>query len=85
MLKQLSIDEKQMFLEKITVEIHEYKNREAVYAAKRKELLEIENAYRAVQIKQTSKTSQHRDKAGTQEEVAVFLDEQVEDFRKKRQ
>ena len=44
--------EKEMYAEKLKAEIHEYKNREATYVAKRTELLEIENAYRVIQDRQ---------------------------------
>lgn len=40
-----------MYAEKLRTEIGEHKHREAVYAAKRTELQEIENAYRLVQTK----------------------------------
>ena len=45
--------EKEMYAEKLRTEIHEYKHREATYVAKRKELLEIETAYRILQSKET--------------------------------
>jgi hypothetical protein len=41
--------EKEMYAEKLKAEIYEHKNREATYVAKRKELMEIENAYRVLQ------------------------------------
>ena len=43
--------EKEMYLEKLRVEIEEYRHREATYEAKRSELLQMENAFRQVQQK----------------------------------
>tara|TARA_B110000285_G_C14915364_1_gene509953 strand:+ start:120 stop:257 length:138 start_codon:yes stop_codon:yes gene_type:complete len=40
--------EKEMFAEKLRIEIHEYRNRESTYVLKRKELMEIENAFRVL-------------------------------------
>jgi hypothetical protein len=48
-LQIMTEQEKEMYAEKLKAEIHEHKNREATYVAKRKELLEIENAYRVLQ------------------------------------
>ena len=45
----MTVQEKEMYLEKLKTEINEYKFRESTYQEKSKELLEIENAYRNVQ------------------------------------
>jgi hypothetical protein len=37
-----------MYAQKLRSEIYEYKHREQAYVAKREELLQIENAFRAV-------------------------------------
>jgi len=47
-LQRLTVQEKEMYAEKLKTEIFEHKHREAVYVAKRTELLEIETAYRKV-------------------------------------
>ena len=47
-LQIMTEQEKEMYAEKLRIEIHEYKHREAAYVAKRTELLEIENAYRVL-------------------------------------
>lgn len=45
----MTVLEKEMYMEKLRTEIKEHKFRESAYEAKRKELLEIETAYRQVQ------------------------------------
>ena len=47
-LQIMTEQEKEMFAEKLRIEIHEYKHRESTYALKRKELMEIENAFRVL-------------------------------------
>ena len=47
-LAALTYQEKIMFAEKLKTELFEHKHRETVYASKRQELLEIENAYRYI-------------------------------------
>lgn len=54
--------EKEMYLEKLRVEIEEYRHREATYEAKRAELLQMENAFRAVQSKTVAADFRGRDK-----------------------
>ena len=48
----MTLEEKKMFAERIRIEIHEYKHRETAYESRRRELLEIEAAYRELQVKQ---------------------------------
>lgn len=55
-----------MYAEKLRTEIGEYKHREAVYAAKRNELVEIETAYRLVQTKNVGRLDAHKGKKETQ-------------------
>lgn len=54
-----------MYAEKLKAEIHEHRNREATYEAKRKELLEIENAYRVLQGRQVKKADDHKGRGQT--------------------
>ncbi len=44
----MTVQEKEMYMEKLKTEINEHKFRESTYTEKRKELMEIENAYRNV-------------------------------------
>jgi hypothetical protein len=44
----MTVAEKEMYIEKLRTEIKEHKFREATYEAKRKELLDIETAFRMV-------------------------------------
>ena len=73
-----------MYAEKLRTEIGEYKHREAVYAAKRAELVEIETAYRLVQTKNVGRLDVHKEKQKSQIVVATCLHEQVDDFHRKR-
>ena len=42
-------EEKALYLEKLKCEIDEYRHREQIYERRRRDLMEIESAYRAVQ------------------------------------
>lgn len=75
--------EKEMYAEKLRTEIHEYKHREATYVAKRKELLEIETAYRILQSKETGQRHVYTSKFDQQEIVEGGLTDQVKDFHRK--
>ena len=72
-----------MYAEKLKAEIFEHKNREATYVAKRKELMEIENAYRVLQTRHVKSTGDFRVRINTREQVAEGLNDQVGDFSKK--
>ena len=76
--------EKEMYAEKLKAEIHEYKNREATYVAKRKELMEIENAYRVLQSRQVKVTDDGKGRRETQKQIVEGLNDQIVDFEKKR-
>jgi hypothetical protein len=82
-LQIMTEQEKLMYAEKLRAEIHEYKNREATYVAKRKELLEIENAYRVLQSRQVKQTGDSNTKILTQSTVIEGLHDQYVDFVKK--
>jgi hypothetical protein len=51
-----------MYAEKLRTEIGEHKHREAVYVAKRSELIEIETAYRLVQTKNVGRLDLKKEK-----------------------
>ena len=74
-LQLMTEQEKHMYAEKLRTEIGEYKHREAVYAAKRNELVEIETAYRLVQTKNVGRLDVHKGKKETQVQVATCLHE----------
>ena len=82
-LQIMTEQEKEMYAEKLKAEIHEHKNREATYEAKRKELLEIENAYRVLQGRHVKKADDHRGRGETQIQVIEGLNDQIADFTKK--
>ena len=54
-LNEMTEKEKEMYAEKLQIEIFEHKNREETYIQRRTELLEIENAYRFVLSKNQEK------------------------------
>lgn len=58
-----------MYAEKLKTEIFEHRHREAVYVAKRTELLEIENAYRVMQKKHVGRSDNFKSKIITQDLV----------------
>lgn len=76
--------EKEMFAEKLRIEIHEYKHRETTYALKRKELIEIENAFRVLQQKQVNNQGQTNKRVDHQDVIMGGLDDQIRDFEKKK-
>ena len=83
-LKTLTAIEKQMYMEKLKIEQFEHQHREAVYAAKRTELLEIETAYRVLQTRVKGTRDHDRNKITHQEVTVNNLDDQVNDFKRKR-
>ena len=72
-----------MFAEKVKTEIFESKHREAVYIAKRKELLEIETAYRLLQTKNKNPKKLVESKIKTQDCVIEGLGDQIQDLKRK--
>ena len=82
-LQIMTDQEKEMYAEKLKAEIHEHRNREATYEAKRKELLEIENAYRVLQGRQVKQAGDHKGRGQTQIQVIEGLNDQIADFVKK--
>ena len=83
-LDALTYQEKIMFAEKLKTELFEHKHREAVYASKRQELLEIENAYRYIQQKHAERTTgPAKQKAATQEIMTVSMEDQLKDQKRK--
>ena len=69
----MTVAEKEMYMEKLRTEIKEHKFREGAYEAKRKELLEIETAFRQVQRGQVKKIDLNQDKILNKETVANNL------------
>ena len=78
-------NEKEMYVQKLKTEIGEYEHREATYEAKRRELLEIEHAYRSINNRGTTQGKAENDKQKTQKVITDGLEGQLEEFdRKKR-
>ena len=82
-LERLTDLEKEMFAEKVKTEIFENKHREAVYVAKRQELLEIETAYRLLQTKNKNPKKLVESKIKTQDCVIEGLGDQMQDLKRK--
>ena len=76
--------EKEMFAEKLRLEIHEFQNKSMAYQMKNKELLEIENAYRVLQVKQNIVTEKLAKEMKQQSVIVNTLSEQVEGFEKQK-
>lgn len=75
--------EKEMYAEKLQIEIFEHKNREETYLQRRKELLEIENAYRFVLSKNQEKLQGQGAGKERQVEVIENLEAQLDNFKEK--
>jgi len=80
----LTQQEKMMYAEKLKTEIFEHKHREEVYQAKRRELLEIENAFRYLQNNHADRaTGPTEQKRKTQDIMIESLESQVKDQKRK--
>jgi len=64
-----------MYLEKLRTEIYEYKHREALYIAKKKELMEIEFAYRLLQTKNTTEFKADKKKSDKTDTIVYNLND----------
>lgn len=62
-LQIMTEPEKEAYLEQLRVEVLEYRTREKTYEAKRKELLEIETAFRTVQ-RRSKNDNRNNDNSG---------------------
>ena len=76
-------NEKEMYIQKLKTEIGEYENREATYEAKRRELLEIEHAFRSINNRGAADGKQESEKDKTQEVITDGLSGQLADFDRK--
>ena len=83
-LQIMTEQEKEMFAEKLRIEIHEYKNRESTYALKRKELMEIENAFRVLNQRQVQSKGKTDERLQNKDWVLSGLEDQITDFNHKK-
>jgi chromosome segregation ATPase len=83
-LQIMSEGEKAAYLEQLRVEVLEYRTREKTYEAKRKELLEIETAFRTVQ-RRAKNDNRNNDVSGdTQDLLVDNIKGQILEFQRKR-